>query len=994
VFGGCLGVLKLFEGTGELECVVATIKTPEGSLQKVVDGTSFSIGRAPDCVLSIPHAGISRLHVLVTVKRGELYIMDQESSNGTFLNGAKIEARKLIHIKPTDEIKFGLSDVTMQFVVLEKHFKTDYIAESLLPASEKDNLLSLIKASNHKAQEIISSAQAQSDHILQVSNEKARSIENQSLLKQEEIISSAQVEGQHFVSESKRKAAQILLENEDKVKASCKSIYDQAERIRKEAEVYFQNRVKDAEVRGTEIIEHHTKLAKELVEDLKEKTIQKTEQEVKENLAGVIAEIEDKSKYLSDLKLACSNYEANRKNEIEIEVNKIKNDFLTNFEKEKTEKINSLQLQISSLESEYKEKNSVFEKDYLTNTGNLQRDFETKSSQLENNFISRMAKLDHDYSTRSIELESEYSAKFSKLDSEYKKKSSQLEKNHLDRATLLESDHINRSETLEKEYNQRMSQVEADVNEKTSRLEGEYSAKLEKVEIEFSSKCTKLEEDYATRFSYLESSHSKRISETENEYSRLKIELDEKHKLELEAAAESLVKQKQMLDKEVQSQRQELVHLTSEHNLTSTKYVELKTKFDEIQGVMEGLQTSEAEVIRSLNEKRELVKKAEAELVAIKNDVDVQHTKFVTTKDTTEAQIEEYQQRLAKLKAAFEAESLRLKKESEQELAAYNESNKKIKEELDQQLKQEKSEIHRKTMDYMDSERARMDDYRAQILQEKKDLDQAFEKTKKEFEFKTKEIVEIEKNKIDDARQSLINNLNRERQVITDDVIISIMKIKNHEDLTASAISDVVARVFNAHVTDQAMSDSIKTSGQNINKLKLQYLGYGIGFALVAFLGFKFLIQPQVNRHIVGTEEHAQATVPVERAKYVPPQSLEYKESYTDAVLYTLKFANFYLDDALHDKWFKHVSSYMYENWRVDETKTIEAVSISKTLVQNLRDTSLNLDAEFYQKGIEKMRELEDNSEKRMIEILGTKVKYEAFRRKEHEFFEPYIQNQ
>jgi hypothetical protein len=29
-----------------------------------------------------------------------------------------------------------------------------------------------------------------------------------------------------------------------------------------------------------------------------------------------------------------------------------------------------------------------------------------------------------------------------------------------------------------------------------------------------------------------------------------------------------------------------------------------------------------------------------------------------------------------------------------------------------------------------------------------------------------------------------------------------------------------------------------------------------------------------------------------------------------------------------------------------------------------------------------------------MIEILGTKVKYEAFRRKEHEFFEPYIQNQ
>ncbi len=176
-----MGVLKLFEGTGDLECVVATIKTPEGSLQKVIDGSSFSIGRAPDCVLSIPHAGISRLHVLITVKRGEVYLMDQESSNGTFINGTKIEAKRLTHIKPSDEIKLGLSDVTMQFVVLEKHFKTDYIAESLLPSHEKDNLLAVIKASTHKAQEIISAAQMQADHIAHVSAEKARNLENQTL---------------------------------------------------------------------------------------------------------------------------------------------------------------------------------------------------------------------------------------------------------------------------------------------------------------------------------------------------------------------------------------------------------------------------------------------------------------------------------------------------------------------------------------------------------------------------------------------------------------------------------------------------------------------------------------------------------------------------------------------------------------------------------------------------------------------------------------------
>ena len=117
-------------------------------------------------------------------------------------------------------------------------------------------------------------------------------------------------------------------------------------------------------------------------------------------------------------------------------------------------------------------------------------------------------------------------------------------------------------------------------------------------------------------------------------------------------------------------------------------------------------------------------------------------------------------------------------------------------------------------------------------------------------------------------------------------------------------------------------------------------------------------------------------------------------ETYTDAVLFTSKYPEIYLDEQLHDKWFKHISGYMYENWRVDETKSIEAISISKTLVKNLWDTSNNLDAEFHVKRIEKMRELEVTSEKRIMEILGTKVKYEAYRRKEREFFEQYIQNQ
>ena len=868
-----MGVLKLFEGTGDLECVVATIKTPEGSLQKVVDGSSFSIGRAPDCVLSVPHAGISRLHILVTIKRGEVYIMDQESSNGTFLNGNKIEPKRLTHVKPTDEIKLGLSDVVMQFVVLEKHFKTDYIAESLLPSHEKDNLMALIKASNHKAQEIVASAQAQADHITLVATEKSRNLENQTLLKQEEIITAAQVEAQHFVAEAKRKAAQVLLENEEKAKASVQNIHEQAERIRKEAEVYFQNRVKDAESRGTEIIDHHTKLAHEVVEDIRQKTIQKAEAEVRQQLSSVVKEIEDKSTYLKGLASTCDSYEQNRKKEIEIEINLHKENLLALAEKEKNEKFANIENKIKTLEEDYAARSSGFEK-------------------------------------------------------------------------------------------------------------------------EFSEKASKLEADYASRAEQLQTQHKNRTEEVEAEFKRLSTDLEENNRRAVEEAAAAIIQQKQMLDTEIQNQRQELAKLTADLNSMNQQYATTKSKYDDIHGLLQGLQNSEADIIKSLNEKRDQTKRYEADLQLIKTEVDTQQEKFVTLKNSTEAQIEDYQSRLSKLKAAFEGESLRLKKESEQEVAAYREEFKKAKDEIDQQLKIEKGEIHKKTMDYMDSERARMDEYRSQMLKEKKELDQTFDKTKKDFEAKTKEVIDLEKQKIEEARQNFMANLNRERQVITDDVTIAIMKIKNHESLTATSIAEAVSRVFNSHVTTHSVDSSIKSSKENIQKVKFQFMGYGLGIALALLLGFKVLIQPQINRHIAGTDEHSEARKPVERAKYVAPKTLEYKDNYTDLSVYTQNFSDIYLDEALHDKWFKHIAGYMYETWRVDETKSIEVVSISKTLVQSLKNSATNLDAEFYQKGIEKMRELEAESDKRMIEILGTKVKYEAFKRKEREFFEPYIQNQ
>jgi pSer/pThr/pTyr-binding forkhead associated (FHA) protein len=54
-------------------------------------GKKVIIGRDPVCDITLPLDHLSRKHVSLEVKNGQLYIQDLDSSNGTFLNGEKVK---------------------------------------------------------------------------------------------------------------------------------------------------------------------------------------------------------------------------------------------------------------------------------------------------------------------------------------------------------------------------------------------------------------------------------------------------------------------------------------------------------------------------------------------------------------------------------------------------------------------------------------------------------------------------------------------------------------------------------------------------------------------------------------------------------------------------------------------------------------------------------------------------------------------------------------
>ncbi len=58
---------------------------------------SVTLGRALDCDIAIVTPHVSRQHAQLAVEDGQLYAEDLGSSNGTIVNGKRIEARQALH---------------------------------------------------------------------------------------------------------------------------------------------------------------------------------------------------------------------------------------------------------------------------------------------------------------------------------------------------------------------------------------------------------------------------------------------------------------------------------------------------------------------------------------------------------------------------------------------------------------------------------------------------------------------------------------------------------------------------------------------------------------------------------------------------------------------------------------------------------------------------------------------------------------------------------
>ena len=91
------------------------LKTEEGTEPdltfRILPGNSKTVGRASQAEFIVDAALVSRVHCRVTAGATELEVVDLDSTNGTFLNGQRIDKRATA--KSGDRLGIGRVELTV-----------------------------------------------------------------------------------------------------------------------------------------------------------------------------------------------------------------------------------------------------------------------------------------------------------------------------------------------------------------------------------------------------------------------------------------------------------------------------------------------------------------------------------------------------------------------------------------------------------------------------------------------------------------------------------------------------------------------------------------------------------------------------------------------------------------------------------------------------------------------------------------------------------------
>lgn len=144
------------------------IKSADGLRSHLIDRPSFTIGRTQDADIPLLASSVSRVHLIIEVKDGEVWVTDKNSANGTFRNNAQMAPGVQMMIDPTDVLRLGTEPD--EFQLLAFPVPVELQGKDLRADSLKDSMKDLAKQfeaqSKERVEKELRRARSESEQII------------------------------------------------------------------------------------------------------------------------------------------------------------------------------------------------------------------------------------------------------------------------------------------------------------------------------------------------------------------------------------------------------------------------------------------------------------------------------------------------------------------------------------------------------------------------------------------------------------------------------------------------------------------------------------------------------------------------------------------------------------------------------------------------------------------------------------------------------------
>ncbi len=152
---------------------------------------------------------------------------------------------------------------------------------------------------------------------------------------------------------------------------------------------------------------------------------------------------------------------------------------------------------------------------------------------------------------------------------------------------------------------------------------------------------------------------------------------------------------------------------------------------------------------------------------------------------------------------------------------------------------------------------------------------------------------------------------------------------------------------------------------------------------------FDLFKQDNVN---TGAQIFSQQMQTERARRFEPTKSDQWRENYTDALLYTKGYAELKLTPNYQDKWIRDLHEYLYTKLRVDEDSIVKLVSLEAAMVTKLKEEADSIHPDYVDQQVSKMRGMESESVAQMQKLIGSDKKFEQFRKfSEDYYYQEYL---